>query len=182
MKAREADILIHPGLFGGTPENWYNRWAAGIGTAQTIEQDFANPDLGIWKANVLAAVHLAERPVVLVGHSAGALTLVHAARHLAGGRVRAAFLVAPPDFEGDAAGLPGAENFLPVPRDPLPFPSILVASRDDPYCEMEVAEDWGNAWGSLFIDAGHSGHLNDESGHGPWPEGLMVFARMMSRL
>ncbi|MBZ8134688.1 alpha/beta hydrolase [Afifella sp. IM 167] len=182
MKAREADILIHPGLFGGAPGNWYNRWTARLATAETIEQDFSNPDLEMWTANVLAAVHLAKRPVVLIGHSAGALTLVHAARHLADGPVKAAFLVAPPDFENGAASLAGAQNFLPVPRDPLPFPSILVASRDDPYCDVAVAEDWANAWGSLFIDAGNSGHLNDDSGHGPWPEGLMVFARMMSRL
>ncbi|MCB1459938.1 MAG: alpha/beta hydrolase, partial [Nitratireductor sp.] len=25
-------------------------------------------------------------------------------------------------------------------------------------------------------------HINAESGHGPWPEGLMVFAKFMGRL
>ncbi|WP_026379664.1 RBBP9/YdeN family alpha/beta hydrolase [Afifella pfennigii] len=182
MKAREADILIHPGLFGGGPGHWYRRWAAKLQTAETIEQDFFNPDLAAWTANVIAAVRLAKRPVVLIGHSAGALTLVHAARYLGDGAVRAAFLVAPPDFSQGAASLAGAENFLPVPEDPLPFPSLLVASRSDPYCAFEVAEDWGHAWGSLLIDAGDAGHINEESGHGPWPEGLMVFARMMARL
>ena len=47
---------------------------------------------------------------------------------------------------------------------------------------FEVAEDIASAWGSLFIDAGEAGHLNAESGHGPWPEGSMTFAQFMTRL
>ena len=31
-------------------------------------------------------------------------------------------------------------------------------------------------------DAGEAGHLNEESGHGPWPEGTMVFAKFISEL
>jgi hypothetical protein len=30
-----------------------------------------------------------------------------------------------------------------------------------------------------LIDAGESGHINAESGHGPWPEGIMVFAHFL---
>ena len=59
-------------------------------------------------------------------------------------------------------------TFGPYPRDPLPFPSIVIASRNDPFCDFDVAEDIAAAWGSLFIDAGQAGHLNSESGYGPW--------------
>ena len=31
-------------------------------------------------------------------------------------------------------------------------------------------------------DAGEAGHINGESGHGPWPEGLLTFGKFMSRL
>jgi predicted alpha/beta hydrolase family esterase len=34
----------------------------------------------------------------------------------------------------------------------------------------------------MLIDAGESGHINSESGHGPWPEGSMVFAEFMTQL
>jgi hypothetical protein len=72
--------------------------------------------------------------------------------------------------------------FAPLPRDPLPFPSLLVASRSDPYCTFERAEDFAYAWGSALLDAGDAGHVNIASGYGPWPEGLMRFAGFLRRL
>jgi predicted alpha/beta hydrolase family esterase len=48
---------------------------------------------------------------------------------------------------------------------------LLVASRTDPHCTYERAEDYAYAWGSALVDAGEAGHINVASGHGPWPEG-----------
>ena len=62
------------------------------------------------------------------------------------------------------------------------FPAITIASRNDPFGTYEHADDIAAAWGSLLIDAGMSGHINAESGHGPWPEGTMVFAQFLSKL
>jgi predicted alpha/beta hydrolase family esterase len=73
-------------------------------------------------------------------------------------------------------------TFGPYPRDPLPFPSLLVASRNDPFGSYEHADDIAAAWGSLLLDAGEAGHINAESGHGPWPEGTMVFAQFLGKL
>jgi predicted alpha/beta hydrolase family esterase len=73
-------------------------------------------------------------------------------------------------------------TFGPYPRDPLPFPSIVVASRNDTFCDFQVADDMAASWGSLFIDAGERGHINAESGQGPWPEGLMVFSKFIAHL
>jgi uncharacterized protein len=72
--------------------------------------------------------------------------------------------------------------FAFLPRDPLPFPSLLVASSDDPYCTMEEAVDLASAWGSQLVEAGAAGHINAASGHGPWPEGMMRFAGFLSKL
>ena len=47
---------------------------------------------------------------------------------------------------------------------------VVVLAQDE---ARELAE----AWGAEFVDAGDSGHLNSESGHGPWPDGLLRFAR-----
>ena len=74
-------------------------------------------------------------------------------------------------------------DFGPIPRDPLPFPSILIASCTDPYCAYDKAEDIAYSWGSAIVDAGILGHVNTESGHGPWPEGcLMRFAGFLKKL
>jgi hypothetical protein len=54
---------------------------------------------------------------------------------------------------------------------PLPFRSIVVASEDDPYVTLHRAQDFATAWGSEFINIGRAGHINTDSGHGPWPEG-----------
>jgi len=59
---------------------------------------------------------------------------------------------------------------------------MLIASRNDPYCSFEVAEDLGGAWGSLVIDAGDAGHINADAGYGPWPEGSLTFANFLTRL
>jgi predicted alpha/beta hydrolase family esterase len=69
-----------------------------------------------------------------------------------------------------------------VPRDPLPFPAVLIASRDDSYADYLESEKLAHDWHAELVDAGASGHINDESGHGPWPEGLMRFAGFLKTL
>ena len=82
----------------------------------------------------------------------------------------------------DDLGAKAVRAFAPMPRDPLPFPSLLIASRTDPYCTYDRADDFAHSWGSLTVDAGESGHINVASGHGPWPEGLMRLAGFMKGL
>lgn len=186
MKISEADILIVPGLGSSGEGHWQLRWAERFSTGQLVEQDeWDRPKLPDWSARLQRQIMLATRPVVLVGHSLGVSTIVHAAQHLKDGKVRGAFLVTPPDLEDEALleSLPHEiRTFKNVPRDPLPFPSLLVASNNDPYSSVEKAVDMSTAWGSDLHFAGEAGHLNVESGHGPWPEGLLMFTRLMQRL
>ena len=44
------------------------------------------------------------------------------------------------------------------------------------------AADMATAWGSELHFAGEAGHINLASGHGPWPEGLLMFTRLMQRI
>jgi uncharacterized protein len=96
--------------------------------------------------------------------------------------VAGAFLVAPPDVTNPAIRPRHLMTFGPYPTEPLPFPSIVVASRDDPFSSYEKAEEAAHGWGALLVDAGQSGHINAESNHGPWPEGLLTFGKFMSKL
>jgi predicted alpha/beta hydrolase family esterase len=58
-----------------------------------------------------------------------------------------------------------------VPLWPLPFPSVLVASENDSHLEWERAQWFARHWGSRLVNLGRAGHINVESGFGPWPEG-----------
>lgn len=184
MKTADTDILILPGLTGGGEDYWYGRWAERLPTARRVEQEnWDEPQREDWVSRLVEAVDAATRPVVLIAHSLGTLTVAHAAPQLAERDVRAALLVAPPDLENcDEETRAACASFLPVPREPLPFPSFVIASRTDPYGRYDFADDLAAAWGSAIYDAGDAGHINAESGHGPWPEGLMMFARLMKRL
>ncbi|MDJ1158424.1 alpha/beta hydrolase [Chelatococcus sp. SYSU_G07232] len=183
MRAADCDILIVPGWSGSGPDHWQTRWEDKLSTARRVEQeDWYKIHRDGWAARVAAAVEAATRPVVLVAHSCGVPAVAHAAPLLPAGTVRGAFLVAPPG-ERAIRAIPGADPaFTPYPRDPLPFPSLLVASRTDDYCTYDEASDFALAWGSALVDAGDAGHLNTASGHGPWPEGLMRFAGFLAKL
>lgn len=182
MRTSEADILIVPGLGGSGPGHWQSRWQQKLSTARRVEQeDWFEPEPESWCERIAEAVRESTRPVLLVAHSLGVVLCAQAAPAFPADRVRGAFLVAMPDVE--RPDMPARLHaFSPVPRDPLPFPSLLVASRNDPYGSYERAEDFSYAWGSALVDAGESGHLNPESGFGPWPEGLMRLAGFLKRL
>lgn len=182
MKTTDAEILFLPGFKGSGPLHWQTRWESRLSAARCVNMgDLHKPVFEDWRANLVKTVAECEKPVVLVAHSIGAAVAVKSADRF-GGKVAGAFLVAPPEVENPSIRPRHLLTFGPARRDPLPFPSVVIASRNDPFCSFEKAEEMAADWGSLFMDAGESGHINHESGHGPWPEGLMVFARFMHRL
>ncbi|MDO9417129.1 RBBP9/YdeN family alpha/beta hydrolase [Pararhizobium sp.] len=182
MKVSEADILIVPGYTNSGPDHWQSRWQSKLASARRVEQaEWAKPVRGDWVAQMAEHVNSATKPVVIVAHSLGVATAIHAIPHFRN-KVAGAFFVAPPDVANASIRPKHLMTFGPYPRDPLPFPSMVVASRNDPFGTYEHADDMANAWGSLLVDAGESGHINADSGHGPWPEGTMVFAQFISRL
>jgi predicted alpha/beta hydrolase family esterase len=182
MKIRDTEILIVPGYKNSGPDHWQTRWEARMATARRVEQaEWSKPVREGWIGRVREEIENAEKPVVIVAHSLGVAAAIHAAREIPG-RVCGGFFVAPPDVANPAIRPRHLMTFGPYPRDPLPFPSFVIASRNDPFSDFDTAEDISAAWGSFVVDAGHSGHIDDSSGHGPWPEGLMVFAEFMKRL
>ena len=188
MKSSETTILIIAGYEGSGDAHWQRRMVAKLSTAKIVEQeDWFYGSLTTAVAALIAAVKAADRPVVFVAHSAGCVLVAHAAAALREAgvieRVKGAFLVSPPTQEAMSKLDPKIDSAMVlVPRDPLPFPSLLIASSNDPYSTLEQSADIAAAWGSHFIDAGEQGHINTASGHGPWPEGMMKFAGWLSKL
>ncbi|MAZ82456.1 MAG: alpha/beta hydrolase [Hoeflea sp.] len=182
MKVADADILIVPGFKNSGPDHWQTRWEKKLSSARRVEQaEWTKPVVEDWTKTLADAVNRAERPVVIIAHSLGVATFVQAVPQFEK-KIAGAFLVAPPEVANPAIRPKHLMTFGPYPEEPLPCPSIVIASRNDSFGSFEHAGDMANAWGSLFIDAGHSGHIDAASGHGPWPEGTMVFAKFLSRL
>lgn len=182
MKVSEADIIIVPGYTNSGPDHWQSSWEKKLSTARRVEQaEWSKPVREDWVKTVADAVNAAAKPVVLVAHSLGVATAIQAIPQFTK-PVQGGFFVAPPDVANPNIRPKHLMTFGPYPRDPLPFPSVVIASRNDEFCDFAVAEDLAAAWGSLFIDAGDAGHINAEAGFGPWPEGSMVFAQFLGRL
>jgi predicted alpha/beta hydrolase family esterase len=159
--------LIVPGLRGSGPDHWQTWLQRELPGAQRVEQsDWDVPDLLRWSITVANSIARIKEPVILIGHSFGALAAVVGGVGRAE-KIQAAFLVAPAD--------PVKFGNVPLlPALPLPFPSMVVASTNDPWVNHEVARGWARRWGSRFASAGALGHINTESGHGPWPQGLAL--------
>lgn len=182
MRVSETDLLILPGLGGAGDGHWLTRWGSRLSTARRVEQDWNKPLLAAWTARLGEEVEKAKRPVVLVAQGLGCLAIAHAGAALHG-KVRGAFLVGPTGArEVKTLGPHVDPAFAGAPDDPLPFPSLLVGSRNDPASPFEEASDRAYAWGSAFVDAGEAGAIDETSGHGPWPEGLMRLAGFLARL
>ncbi len=180
MRVSDFDLLIVPRLGGAAEGDWPGRWRSKLSTARLVHPaDPAERRREAWTEAVAGAAREAIRPVLFVGHGVGAAAIVDAARALDGTDVRGAFLVAPPD-EAGLARL-AAPEWTPA-RMPLPWPSMVIASRSDPDGAYEAVAALALDWGAELIDAGHAGGLDALSGHGPWPEGLMRLAAFIKRI
>ena len=171
-------VLIIPGLGGSGRDHWQSRWQSRLPDARRVEQaDWDRPYRAGWIAQLDAAVASAKQPPILIAHSLScALVACWAAHHAR--PVRAALLVAPADVESDAHTPPEAHVFRPLPMTRLSFPTIVVASRDDPTVAFARATTMAKAWGAELVDIGDAGHINATSGYGEWPEGERLLARL----
>jgi len=182
MKVKDVDIIMVPGFTGSGPLHWQTRWQEKLSSARRVEQrDWDDPEREPWAWALADLVNSCDKPVILIAHSLGVPTVINALP-LMNAQPVGAFLVAPPDLGNAEMLTPQMLGFGPYPRERLPFPSIMVGSRNDPYCDVQTAEDLATTWGALYLDAGEAGHINTEAGYGPWPEGSMAFAQFLSKL
>jgi predicted alpha/beta hydrolase family esterase len=167
-------VLLVPGLYDSGPRHWQRIWAHARGFQCIEQRDLQTPVRAEWVDTVERAVAAASGPLVLAGHSLGCATIAFwAATTAHAERVRGALLVAPSDTEAPSYPA-GTSGFAPLPRARLPFASRVVLSSNDIYVRPEVARALAAAWGSEVTDIGNAGHINTDSGHGPWPEGLRL--------
>jgi len=176
-------VLTIPGLWNSGPQHWQTYWEARHPSFRRVMQrDFDQPDRSEWVANLEMAVTDCDTPPVLAAHSLGCSLVGQWAEDCGGQGVLGAFLVAPSDVEHPDYPIEG-RSFSYMPLSRLPFPSIVIASTNDQFVSVERARQFADAWGSRLVFIGDAGHINGDSGHGPWPEGeqmLLDFCASLS--
>ena len=170
-------IIIVPGWRDSGPGHWQSLWAEQLPGAVRVQQDdWITPSRNAWVVSISRTILEQPGPVVIVAHSLGCIATTHLPPE-AVARIQGALLVAPADPE--RRGI--LADFAPVPYQPLPYRSILVASGNDPFCPVRTAGAYARAWGSEFVRLQKAGHINIESGFGAWPLGLALLQSLSGK-
>lgn len=176
---KPSNVLVLPGWEGSGAKHWQSLWEQRHGYRRVEQHDWMKPLRGDWVARLEDVVLSCDEPAVLVAHSLGCILAAAWAAHSRNThRVKAALLVAPGDIERPEIRdqLP---SWTPIELQALPFTSVLLASRDDPYCAFERAQLFAYAWNAQFMDYGACGHINADSGLASWPEGHVLLQDLM---
>lgn len=176
--------VIVPGIGGSSDQHWQTLWErhAEATVERMAPRSWDEPDLDDWVGAVDRAVAEVARSgdeIVVIAHSLGCWAATEWAGRAERPAVAGLLLVAPPDPAGAAFPRAAASTFVGVEARPLACRSIVVASSDDPYCPIEVAQRLAAQWGSGFRNAGGFGHLNAASGLGEWEWGKAVLAEVV---
>lgn len=182
MRRHAPHYLILPGWQGSPAEHWQSHWQCSLADASRVEQaDWLAPQREDWVDCLDRHIAAAPAPLILIAHSLGCVTLAHWAAQadpVLLDKVCGALLVAPADVERRDCPAP-LRNFAPIPRRPLPFPSLLVGSDNDPAATPERALELACQWGAEPLLPG-AGHINVKSGHSRWEQGFAHLYRLQS--
>jgi predicted alpha/beta hydrolase family esterase len=163
--------LIVPGLHGSGHDHWQTWFERQIPDCiRVMQSDWSEPDLPKWSAKLRRELSRAPGRVYVVAHSFGCLAAVQAAFDYRES-IDGLMLVAPADPA--RFGLSAA-----IPERPLGVPSVVIASTNDPWMSLAGALEWSQAWGAELINLGPAGHINPQSGYGPWPRGLSILQEL----
>ncbi len=183
-----ATVLIVPGLRDHVAQHWQTLLAAEWPGAQTVPP-MGREDIDCARRvdAIEAAVSAIEGRVILVAHSGGCVMVAHRAQSTQhASRIQGALMATPPDFETPMPeGYPTIEalrmgGWLPVPRRPLPFKSLVALSENDPLGSLNAIQKLAHDWQAETVNLGRVGHLNPESGFGSWPQAKDLLTRFSS--
>jgi uncharacterized protein len=179
-KNSHMHYLIIPGLHNSEAAHWQSQWENHDPQSfvRVQQNEWTKPLKSDWVDTLNNTIRRYERPVILVAHSLGCLTVAHWAVSHYSPFVAGALLVAPADVESTQHET--LRSFAPIPLSRFSFPSIVVASTNDPYAATHRAAQWAAYWGSRFVSVGNKGHINTASNLGMWSEGLSLLDALTS--
>ncbi|HVW29308.1 MAG TPA: alpha/beta hydrolase [Polyangiaceae bacterium] len=173
-------VLVIPGFGGSGPDHWQTLWEKKYGYQRVEQDDWDHPEPGSWLRRLDEVVNESDEPVALVAHSLGCVLLAHWAPKAPASRVVGALAVAPADVDSPMHTPDEVRCFAPLPVAALPFPSIVVASRTDPYVRFARAEQIARGWGARLVDVGRLGHINADTDVRDWPEGHRLLEELLA--
>ena len=177
MRISETNFILIPewlapcGGTGPDADHWISRWQRSIASAQWLETGECPPEIAL-----ISQCAASTRPTVIITHGHGVEVLLTTAEAPTKTPIAGAFIVAP-SFADDQLA-----NAVSLERVPLAFPSVIVAPDDHPVVPTETAESFAQNLGGHYVAAGAAGRLDAQSGHGPWPDGLMRLGWFLKRL
>ncbi len=180
----DVRYLIVPGWQGSSAEHWQSHWQQVLPACARVEQDdWLLPERKAWVAQLQRQIAADRRPVVLIAHSLGCVTVAHWVAQAPAAllnRVRGALLVAPADVERSDCPEP-LRNFAPIPNSNLPFASVLIGSSNDHAATAQRALEFAQAWGSEAVILPNAGHINVQSGHHRWEQGFIWLYQLQAQ-
>lgn len=166
-------FLLSAGYENSSPDHWFN-WLEQTFDANFVRVQQSNwykPERETWLDRLDQTVAELQGPIVLVGHSCGAVCVSQwlSERFSPETGVVGAVLVAPADVE-NPVNLAAIGVQAPLPHESLPVPVQVLASSDDWHCQLERSQQFAQEWGAELNLVEAAGHLDSDSGFGPLPE------------
>lgn len=171
-------ILVIPG-YKGSPNGHWQTWLQTQypNTERIKEIDHHKPILSQWSAQIQQYLEQQTLPIIIIAHSFGCLAALDAiVRKQLQSKVSGVLFVAPASpyrftSYGHRADFPNERSIVEtLTIRALGVLGTMVVSRNDPWMNYDHACSLASDLGLLTYDAGYVGHINIESGHGPWPE------------
>jgi uncharacterized protein len=163
-------MITLPGVGGSNDSHWQTAWERMDNRfTRFMPTSWERPNLGDWVQALEQAVSDCDRSPVLVAHSLSCLLVAYWASQTTA-KIAGAFLVCVPDPTGPQFPS-AAASFRRVPTKALPFPSVVIASTNDPYADIDHVRGLAREWQAGLVVAGALGHINVSSGLHDWPQG-----------
>ena len=176
-------FITVPGLGGSGSKHWHSFWERQYPKMVRVEQAYwDNPEKTTWVKNFVDVLNAhTEKPIVLIGHSLGCGTIIHALNENKFKNLAAIFLVALPDI--DREDFPEVcVGFSPMPTIHLPVHGALVASEDDRYCSMKKSLELAMSLRCPLLNVGNKDHIGTEAELNFWPEGQMLLDEFLTAI
>lgn len=176
-------LLIIPGLGDSGPDHWHSYWLKKFNNShKVVQKNWDEPLLAVWLEALQESVRSVNNDIILVAHSLGVALVMHWSVLHYNPKIKGAMLVSPSDVDSPDHTPPEVRNFAPMPLLKLAYPSIVVASENDPYVGYEHSKFFARKWGSDFAGVGRKGHINSDSKLEYWEEGQKILNKLIEKI
>ncbi|WP_372053394.1 alpha/beta hydrolase (plasmid) [Tistrella mobilis] len=139
-------LILDAGPHASTSGRLLRRLAVEAGDAKVLRLAGTHSEMLSRVCRMVAAAP----GVVVCGHNLGAALALHLADHPVARAVGGLLLLAPADVEQR----PGLEDHGPLPRGPLPFPTIVAARPGDPWMDAARLKRLALCWCAERVELG----------------------------